>query len=276
MEAADALSSALSKVATNLSTIQHAFSSDFSKFEKGINGEAVPNPEKLLARIKALEDRVTSLSSTASELVSSRPALIQETSAALLNNYVTLDYLAKRANYKEVDAAMNPFAEQASGTVATADRKEMALDLANQMRLIEGEEVSPVVGKVLALSSKIDAASAPAEGSDAAPATLLPATVNESEFQSLSNSVRGRSKLSSLNALVLHLTSLHNHTLAYKKTYGLGSKSHASTFYTLKELEKQGFKVTGATGTSILRSLENLGRIELSKKEGGGVRLLTA
>ena len=131
----------------------------------------------------ALEDRVTSLSSTASELVSSRPALIQETSAALLNNYVTLDYLAKRANYKEVDAAMNPFAEQASGTVATADRKEMALDLANQMRLIEGEEVSPVVGKVLALSSKIDAASAPAEGSDAAPATLLPATVDESEFQ---------------------------------------------------------------------------------------------
>ena len=33
-------------------------------------------------------------------------------------------------------------------------------------------------------------------------------------------------------------------------------KSHAASFYTLKELDKAGYKVHGATGTSMLRSLE--------------------
>ena len=39
-------------------------------------------------------------------------------------------------------------------------------------------------------------------------------------------------------------------------------------FYRLKELDRAGFKVTGATGTNILRSLSTLGRIVVDKKEG--------
>eukprot|EP00518_Triparma_eleuthera_P010886 CAMPEP_0182471048 /NCGR_PEP_ID=MMETSP1319-20130603/19684_1 /TAXON_ID=172717 /ORGANISM="Bolidomonas pacifica, Strain RCC208" /LENGTH=262 /DNA_ID=CAMNT_0024671561 /DNA_START=3 /DNA_END=788 /DNA_ORIENTATION=- len=262
MEAADALSSALSKVATNLSTIQHAFSQDFSRMAKLPSGSAVPNPEDLLERLSALQSRIESLTETATTLVSSRPVLVQETSSALLSNYMALAQLAKRTNYSLPDASQNPFSEQAQGT-AFADRNEMATSIANQLALAEGSTPSPIVAEVLTAVSKADAPKA-ASKADSSPSQILPATVDDDEFNSISASIRGRSKLESLNALLLHLTSLHNHTIAYKKTYNMG-KSHASTFYTLKELDKQGFKVHGATGTSMLRSLEALGRIEVDK-----------
>jgi len=49
---------------------------------------------------------------------------------------------------------------------------------------------------------------------------------------------------------------------------GHGGKSYASNYFTLKELDKAGFKVTGATGTNMLRSLSSLGRIVVDQKEG--------
>lgn len=265
----EALSISLAKVANNLSLVQHAFSVDFARLEKS---EAVNvNPESMLSRIRALKEKVEGLGVEATKLVSERPQLVKETSQALLENYLTLGELAKRTNHNDAPVVENPFAEQSE---VAADRQQLALDVANQLKLVEGGDVSEIVAKVIADGTKVSAASttnsnpsskSKNSGSNA-PAQSLPATVNDEEFDSLSNSVRGRAKIESLNALVLHLTSLHNATMALKK--GHGGKSYASNYYTLKELDRAGFKVTGATGTNILRSLTTLGRIVVDKKEG--------
>ncbi|GMH66122.1 hypothetical protein TL16_g04362 [Triparma laevis f. inornata] len=254
MEAADALSSALSKVATNLSTIQHAFSSDFKNFEK--SGD-VPNPEKLLLRLKSLEQKITTLSTTASNLISNRQPLIQSTSSALLSNYLTLNYLSTRANYKP-ETLNNPFAEQASGTVELINRESISVELASQLKLVQADEVNPIVNKVLSLS---DSTNVPLSESTTQPSTLLPFTVSQSEFTSLPTSIRGRSQLQSLNSLLTHLTSLHNAASMLKT-------SNVSQFWSVKDLEGKGFKVTGKTGGDVLRGLEKLGRVEVCKREG--------
>ena len=143
---ADTLSSSLSKVANNLSLVQHAFSVDFARLEKS---EAVKvNPESLLARLQSVKEKVDRLSAEASSLVEARSALVKETSSVILENYVTLGELSRRTNHKDIPSVENPFAEQAEGTPSTADRQQLALDVANQLKLVDGGEASPLVAKV--------------------------------------------------------------------------------------------------------------------------------
>ena len=108
---------------------------------------------------------------------------------------MALAQLAKRTNYSPPDASQNPFSEQAQGT-AFADRNEMATSIANQLRLVEGSNPSPIVADVLTAVSKAEAPKAgDSRAAEEGSSQLLPATVDNEEFLSLPTSTRGRSKL---------------------------------------------------------------------------------
>ena len=177
----ETLSISLAKVANNLSLVQHAFSVDFARLEKT---EAVNvNPESMLSRIQALKEKIERLGGEATKLIESRPQLVKETSQALLENYLTLGELAKRTNHKDAEV-VNPFAEQAE---VAADRQQLALDVANQLKLVESGDVSDVVTKVISDATKISAASTlnstnastKSKGGSEAPVQILPATVED-------------------------------------------------------------------------------------------------
>ena len=126
-----------------MSLVQHAFSVDFARIEKteGVNF----NPENMMTRLQSLKEKIEGLGGEAGKIIEARPQLVKETSRALLENYLTLGELARRTNHKDVPVVENPFAEQAE---VAADRQQLALDVANQLKLVEGGEVSDVVAKV--------------------------------------------------------------------------------------------------------------------------------
>ncbi|KAJ8023945.1 Spindle and kinetochore-associated protein 2 [Holothuria leucospilota] len=94
--------------------------------------------------------------------------------------------------------------------------------------------------------------------------------VHESEFQSVSEFVRGRSTLSDVNRVRLNIFSLFQQT--YRKLYDHFQEEPQSAPLTVKEMTSMGMRVTGATGQAKLKVLRALKIITISNK--GDVKLV--
>ncbi|XP_028400409.1 spindle and kinetochore-associated protein 2-like isoform X2 [Dendronephthya gigantea] len=83
--------------------------------------------------------------------------------------------------------------------------------------------------------------------------------VTENEFMSISDLVRGRSKLEDVNQV-------------YDVLFTYFQKNRKASCLTLKEMTKLGLKVTGATGNAKLKVLKTLKIIDIGKD--GSVKML--
>jgi len=57
---------------------------------------------------------------------------------------------------------------------------------------------------------------------------------------------------------------MHNQTMIYASKFG---KTRANSYYTVADLDKAGYKCTGAVGQATLTCLVQLGRIDWNPKE---------
>jgi hypothetical protein len=272
----DSLTTQLSTAANTLSIVHNCFEKDFTSLTSSCAQGEDLNPQSILARLSALNQKFASQATQVDEQLQCRPELVRSTLETVLTSYTLIRELQGRCNLSEEGTALkgrvDPFGRnniEGSGD-ETFKRVEvaslLAKDMLNQPGLTREEEV--VANKVLKSSvvatTKVAGShqqsnnrkqTRPAHHVHVDPSTL---EVSEAEFLSLTPLMRGRVKLENLNRVLTHLLEKSTNS----------SSTNANKPFTPSDIdEATGVSIVGRTGRDLVACLICL----RGGKVGGGL-----
>ncbi|KAM7449437.1 regulation of microtubule polymerization or depolymerization [Porites harrisoni] len=241
--AVDKLEALFQKAESDLNYISLRLESEFSQqFSESCQDEL--NPIKLLKRINQAKQRFKSLSEEASCICSKQEEIKDVLTDQMLACQDLLRQLQKRAGLSVKDS-------NADEQFLRALETRLRIDTTSSEQSVDDEdkENNTSVDQTKGKQPQLETVSRGRKEFIA---------IDEKEFLSVSDLVRGRVKLADVNKV-------------YEVLFQHFKKNKNSSSLTPKEMTKMGLKVTGATGEAKLKVLRALKVIEINNK--GAVKM---